>query len=203
MLTYFLKGLILGIAISMPVGPVSILCIQRTLFYGVRIGLITTVGSALADGVYASIAAFGLTVVATFLTGYQLWIHIIGGIFLFYLGITILKSPTKNLQLNQVKVITIPQAFISAFFITITNPITIFSFIAIFAGAGLAVSGSFENAIFLVLGLICGSISWEFILSLTVKLILQQRLNSKMMRFINYISGSTILVFALLSFRIV
>ena len=78
----YIQGFIIGVAISMPLGPVSILCIQRTLYYGIKIGFITIVGSALADGIYGSIAAFGLSSISQFLTGYQYWIHITGSIFL-------------------------------------------------------------------------------------------------------------------------
>lgn len=199
----FIQGVIIGAAISMPMGPISILCIQRTLFYGIKIGLITAIGSALADGVYGSIAAFGLSTIADFLSGYQMWIHIIGGLFLVYLSIIIFRSPPRVIDTELHRGTTSTRAFVSAFFLTITNPITIFSFMALFAGLGLgSIHGGTHDAILMVLGIMTGSTLWEFLLSLFIKGILHKRLNMTMMRIINYISGSTILAFAALSFKL-
>jgi threonine/homoserine/homoserine lactone efflux protein len=198
-----LKGIILGIAISMPMGPISILCIQRTLFYGIKIGLITAIGSALADGVFGSIAAFGLSAIADFLTGYQIWIHVFGGIFLIYLGIMMLRSPPHTINTELQRSTTSLRAFASAFFLTITNPITIFSFMAVFAGLGLgSIHNGYQEAIIMVLGIMIGSTLWEFSLSISIKAIFQHRINTNSMRIINLISGSTILAFAALSFKI-
>lgn len=199
----FLKGLILGIVISMPMGPISILCIQRTLFYGVKIGLLTAIGSALADGVFSCIAAFGLTAIADFLTGYQTWIHIIGAMFLIYLGISMLRSAPRKIEAEVTRSTTSMRALISAFFLTITNPITIFSFMAVFAGIGMgSAQGGYNDALLLVLGIMTGSTLWEFTISMGVKLIFQRRINETLMRIINYVSGSTILAFAALSFKL-
>lgn len=199
----FLKGLILGIVISMPMGPISILCIQRTLFYGVKIGLLTAIGSALADGVFSCIAAFGLTAIADFLTGYQTWIHIIGAMFLIYLGISMLRSPPRKIEAEVTRSTTSMRALISAFFLTITNPITIFSFMAVFAGIGMgSAQGGYNDALLLVLGIMTGSTLWEFTISMGVKLIFQRRINETLMRIINFVSGSTILAFAALSFKL-
>lgn len=199
----FIQGVVIGIAISMPMGPISILCIQRTLAYGIKIGLITAIGSAFADGVYGSIAAFGLTAIADFLSGYKTWIHVIGSVFLLYLGIMILRSPPRNFQTEIQTTTTSTRALVSAFFLTITNPITIFSFMALFAGLGLgSMQTSAHAAIFMVLGIMTGSTLWEFVLSISIKALFHKRINNTMMRIINYISGSTILAFAALSFRL-
>jgi len=199
----YIKGFIIGIAISMPLGPISILCIQRTLFYGIKIGFITTVGSALADGIYGSIAAFGLSSISRFLTGYQYWIHIAGSIFLLYLAIMILNSPPRTIDTTLKTETSFIKAFVSAFLLTITNPITIFSFLALFASIGLGSTrhGTHE-ALLMVLGIVSGSMTWEFLLSLSIKGIFYKHMNHTMMRIINYISGSTIIAFAALSFRV-
>lgn len=203
MTSLFLKGIITGIALSMPMGPISILCIQRTLYYGIRIGLITAIGSALADGVFGSIAAFGLTAISDFLSGYQFWIHLLGAAFLLYLGIIMLRTPPRVIDTDLQQTTTSTRAFVSAFFMTITNPITIFSFMALFAGLGLGNVGSgYLGALWMVSGIMIGSTLWEFSLSLSVKAIFHKRINPRLMRIINYISGSTILAFAALSFKL-
>jgi threonine/homoserine/homoserine lactone efflux protein len=200
---FFIKGLFLGIAISMPLGPISILCIQRTLFYGIKIGLLTAIGSALADGVYGSIAAFGLTAIAEFLSGYQFWIHLIGAAFLIYLGIKMLRSPPRSITTKLQESTTSLHAFVSAFFLTITNPLTIFSFMALFAGLGIGnIQHGYHQALLMVAGIITGSTLWEFSISLAAKIALHSRMNATMLRIINFISGSTILTFAALSFRL-
>ncbi len=136
MLALFLKGLVIGLAIAAPVGPISVLCIQRSLSDGFKIGFMTGIGAALADGTYGLIAGFGLTTISSMLVAQQFWIRIIGGLFLLYLGIkTFLTSPrqqstTKNSEKSSW------HACATSYFLTMTNPITILSFIAVFAGLG-------------------------------------------------------------------
>src|SRR5579863_5838660 len=96
MVTLFLKGLIIGFAIAAPVGPIGILCIQRSLHDGFKIGLLTGLGAAFADGTYGLIAGFGLTAVSSFLIAYQFWIRLIGGLFLLYLGIKLFFTTPKE-----------------------------------------------------------------------------------------------------------
>src|SRR5207244_8820210 len=94
---FFVRGLIIGFSVAAVVGPMCVLCIQRTVHKGQLYGLISGLGIATADAVYGSIAAFGLTVIATFLFSQQLWIRLIGGLFLVYLGIkTVLSRPAER-----------------------------------------------------------------------------------------------------------
>ena len=203
MMTLFFKGLILGVAISMPMGPISILCIQRTLAHGIKIGLCTAIGSAFADGIFGSIAAFGLNSVTIFLKNYSLLLHTIGGLALTYLGIKIILSKTEPIQHNMNVTSTKAfRAFISAFFLTLTNPITIFSFMAFFAGIGFATQGQNDAAhvFVLITGLMLGSTLWEFALSLSMKTMLYQRLSETLMKKLNFASGTILLGFAAISF---
>src|SRR5580765_8151140 len=96
MVTLFLKGLIIGFAIAAPVGPIGILCTQRSLHDGFKIGLMTGLGAALADGTYGLIAGFGLTALSSLLIAQQFWIRVIGGLFLLYLGIKLILSPART-----------------------------------------------------------------------------------------------------------
>src|SRR5438477_6261314 len=95
--SFFARGLLIGFSIAATVGPMSVLCIQRTLNRGQLYGLVSGLGIATADGVYGSIAAFGLTLITNFLVSEQMWIHLIGGLFLIYLGIkTIITKPAER-----------------------------------------------------------------------------------------------------------
>src|SRR6185295_11026735 len=96
MLALFLKGLIIGFAIAAPVGPIGVLCIQRSLHDGFKIGLMTGFGAALADGTYGLIAGFGLTALSSLLIDHQFWIRLIGGLFLLYLGIKLFLTQPRE-----------------------------------------------------------------------------------------------------------
>ncbi len=88
-LSFFVRGLLIGFSIAATVGPMCILCIQRTLHKGQIYGLVSGLGIATADAVYGSIAAFGLTLITNFLVNQQGWVRLIGGLFLIYLGLKI------------------------------------------------------------------------------------------------------------------
>ncbi|WP_430510075.1 LysE family translocator [Gottfriedia solisilvae] len=156
-----LKSFILGFSVSAPVGPIGLLCIQRILTRGRTAGFVTGFGAATANLIYASIAAFGFSVVSSFLVEQQLVFRVIGGVFLFYLGIkTFIKKPSNtaaNLEGESIFAM-----FLSTFVLMITNPVTILNFVAMFAGLGFEqdstsslvavtlISGVFLGAIFLV-----------------------------------------------------
>ncbi len=162
----FLKGLVFGFSIAAIVGPIGLLCIRRTLVAGRMSGFISGLGAALADAAYALIAALGLTAISGFLLNYQSVLQLLGGLFLCYLGIqTFLSKPTEVSQ-GAVKT-NLLNDFISTFFLTLTNPMTILSFIAIFAGLGLAASSNdYLAGILLVSGVFVGSTIWWLMLSI-------------------------------------
>jgi len=185
------------------VGPMSILCIHRTLNFGQRYGLISGMGIATADAIYGSIAAFGVTVISSFLVSQQIWIHLIGGMFLVYLGIkTILTRPAERAAAAQAN--NFFGAYASTLLLTLTNPLTILSFAAIFAGIGIGVvSKSYLSAAIVVLGVFSGSLLWWCILTSGVSLV-RGRLTPNWLLWINRVSGSIIGIFgviALLSLR--
>jgi threonine/homoserine/homoserine lactone efflux protein len=198
MLILFLKGLIIGFAIAAPVGPIGILCIQRSLHDGFKIGLMTGLGAALADGVYGLIAGFGLTAVSSLLVAQQFWIRLIGGIFLLYLGIKMLFARPGERAATSSKDKSAWHACLTTFFLTLTNPMTILSFVAVFAGLGLGSAGTdYMHAIMLVAGIVLGSASWWLLLSGGVAFILHHRISPAAMRVINLISGGIMLAFGL------
>lgn len=195
MITLFLKGLIIGFAIAAPVGPIGVLCIQRSLHDGFKIGLMTGLGAALADGTYGLIAGFGLTALSSLLITHKYWIQIVGGLFLLYLGIKLFFTAPREKSASKSDK-SLWHALGTTYFLTLTNPATILSFVAVFAGLGLGtINPSYFDAIILVAGITIGSGVWWFLLSSGVAFILHHRLNETMMRGINRFSGIIIFVF--------
>lgn len=197
MLSLFIKGLIIGFAIAAPVGPIGVLCIQRSLHDGFRIGLMTGLGAALADGTYGLIAGFGLTALSSLLMTHQFWIRLIGGLFLLYLGIKLFFSPPREKSSGKSDRSSW-HALGTSYLLTLTNPATILSFVAVFAGLGLGtINPSYRDAIILVMGITIGSTIWWMILSGGVAFMLHHRLSAGMMQGINRFSGVTIFSFGL------
>ncbi|QJW48725.1 LysE family transporter [bacterium BFN5] len=197
-LFFFLKGLILGFSIAAPVGPIGILCIRRTLAYGMTFGFVSGVGTATADAIYGAIAAFGLTAAARFLLDYQLYLKIIGGFYLLYLGINILMSK-PSIATTQVHDTSLSAAYISAFLLTLTNPMTILMFAAIFTGFGIGgINGDYYLSSTTVLGVFLGSLLWWLLLS-GITTILRSTFDYRKLRFTNIGSGLIITGFGLVT----
>ncbi len=194
----FLKGMLIGFSIAAPVGPIGILCIRRTIAYGRVVGLFTGLGAATADALYSIFAVFGLTIVTNFLIGQQFWLQTVGGGFLCYLGVKTMMSKA-SVQSAKAQGTKIWSAYISVFFLTITNPMTILSFIGIFAGLGFSNSQSnIISSSLLVLGVFLGSAFWWLLLSFVVSLV-KERIEYKILSVINRISGLIILLFGIAS----
>src|SRR3990167_3695223 len=178
MIYLFLKGFIIGLAIAAPVGPIGLLCIHRSLTNGFKMGLMTGLGAALADGVYGCVAGFGLTAVSSLLISHQLWIRAIGGLFLIYFGIKLFFTKSSDQLQNNNSERSSLHACATTFFLTLTNPMTILSFIAIFAGLGIGTAHpDFSHAAMMVLGVVLGSALWWFALSVSVSFFLHKRIN--------------------------
>jgi threonine/homoserine/homoserine lactone efflux protein len=196
-ITFLLKGLIIGFSIAAPIGPISVLCMRRTLAEGRVFGLVSGFGAATADMIYGCIAGFGLTLISNFLINQRIWLRFIGGAFLCYLGIkTFLAKPVE--QVVSVKGNSLIGDYASTFFLTLANPMTILSFAAIFAGFGLATGGGYTSAALLVLGVFIGSALWWLILSGTVS-VFRTKFNSHRLQWINRASGVIIAGFGLLA----
>jgi len=230
-LIFLLRGLIIGISIAAPVGPIGVLCIRRTLANGRASGFFSGLGAATADACYGSVAAFGLTFISSLLVGQQFWFRLIGGVFLCYLGVkTWLEKPASIAEreknkfakpdgtpadagLEEVPITEIhrnseesgnPRGlladYLSTFFLTLTNPMTILSFAAIFAGLGIASSdGSFLSALILVSGVFLGSGLWWLILSSATNLLRAKFLKPAGLRWVNWISGGIITSFGVIA----
>lgn len=196
---HFIKGVIIGLSIAVPVGPIGVLCIRRTLTQGRMIGFLSGLGAATADAFYGAIAGFGLTVLSNLLVGQQTGLRLIGGGLLCIIGVkTFLSKPAE--QGNSVEGNTRWGAYLSTFILTLTNPMTILFFAAVFAGLGVG-SGSdhYLSAGILVLGVFMGSASWWLVLSGFTGL-LRGMFNVNRMRWLNRISGLIIIGFGLIAF---
>ncbi len=196
--SFFVRGLLIGLSIAATVGPMSVLCIQRTINKGQLYGLVSGLGIATADAVYGGIAAFGVTLIANFLVSQQLWIRLIGGMFLLYLGIkTLLTRPAERAASASANGFV--GAYASTFLLTLTNPLTILSFAAIFAGIGVGgASKSYVSATIVVGGVLIGSTLWWCILTGGISL-LSSRFTARWLLWINRISGVIIALFGIIA----
>ncbi len=197
---FLLKGIILGLSIAAPVGPIGILCIRRTLANGMGIDFISGLGAATADALYGLIAALGISVVSVFLLDHQVYLRLSGGLFLLYLGFATFRSiPVEVSATAHENVKGFLGAYISTVFLTITNPMTILSFAAVFAGLGSDdKAGDYLSSVLLVVGVFSGSTLWWFILSGMVSA-LRQKFDKKRLRWVNRISGLIISGFGIFS----
>lgn len=195
-LSFLLKGIILGFSIAAPVGPIGILCIRRTLQFGRFSGLLSGLGAATADVIYACIAAFGLTFVSNILIAGQFWLQLIGGVFLLYLGWKTFFVKVNN-RTMEVTHTSLAEDFVSTFFLTLTNPMTILSFLAVFAGLGLSsIESTYFEAVSLVFGVFLGSSAWWLLLSEGVTLF-RKKVSDQVMRWINRLAGIIIICFGI------
>ncbi len=131
-----IKGLLIGIIVSAPMGPVGVLCIQRTMHRGRTVGLVTGLGASLSDMIYAIITGAGMTLVMAFVEQEQnvYWMKIGGSAILFAFGLhTLLSNPLKAIRRNKHKRGNLVHNFVTSFFLTLSNPLIIFLFIALFA----------------------------------------------------------------------
>ncbi len=198
-MNFFIKGLILGFSIAAPVGPIGLLCIRRTLAEGRWSGLITGLGAATADTIYGFVAAFGLTAISSLLLDYKMPIQLIGSAFLFYLAITIFFSkPTENME-RAPSAAALAHSYGSAVLLTLTNPTTILSFLAVFAGLGLvSEAGNYSGATFMVIGVFTGSALWWVMLSSGIEAI-RDKFTPQHMVWVNRISGVLITALGIFS----
>ncbi|MEO5885784.1 MAG: LysE family transporter [Candidatus Limnocylindrales bacterium] len=193
-----LRGLVLGSTIAAAVGPISLLCIRRTLAEGRMVGLASGLGVATADATYGAVAAFSLTAVTDLLVDWRRALGVGGGLFLLWLAwrtfraqpglpATETGSPRRGL----------PGAYLSTLGLTLTNPMTILSFAALFVGLGVT-AGDLAGAATMTLGVFLGSAAWWVVLTVAVGA-LRSRITPAWLRRINVASGLVIGAFALVA----
>ncbi|NOU73178.1 LysE family translocator [Paenibacillus sp. LMG 31458] len=198
MLIPLLKGILLGLSIAAPVGPIGILCIRRTITLGRLHGFLSGLGAASADAFYGFIAGFGLTLITSFLLDQKVLLQAVGGLFLCYLGVRTFRSKPAA-DAAKASGNTLFRSYVSTLMLTITNPMTIMSFLGSFAGLGMGGSQTgIASAVALVIGVFVGSALWWLALS-TVIGMLRDRIHVTAFRWINRISGVILTVFGLVA----
>jgi len=198
-LSLLARGLLLGFSIAAPVGPIGILCIRRTLVESRTAGFISGLGAATADALYGCVAAFGLTIVSATLLRGRVWMAWGGGLFLLWLGWrTITARPpalAADADATAPSSRSLWSAWASTFLLTVTNPMTILSFAAVFAGLGLgSIARGPASAAALVTGVFLGSAAWWFTLSGSVAL-LRSRVTTSGLTWVNRASGIVLVGF--------
>ena len=195
---FWLKGVVLGFSIAAPVGPIGLLCIQRTLDRGRQSGFISGLGAASADAVYGSLAAFGLSAVLIWLAPWQTAIQIGGALFLIGLGVMTMRKLPSMVQQGANSMTGLLKSYVSTFLLTLSNPATILSFLAIFSGAGLVSiqTSTGLSPLMMVIGVFCGSALWWLLLSFLVSIFRNRFLtDANLLRWINRVAGVILVAF--------
>lgn len=190
------KGLILGFSIAAPLGPIGLLCIKRTLEGGRLHGIFSGLGAASADALYGSLAAFGLAAVFQKFSWIQTWTQVLGSAFIIFLGVRYALSKFKD----EKKEISEKKAgkgrvYLTTFLLTMSNPVTIFAFLGMFAGAGVTDTSS---AIQVVVGIFSGSMLWWILLAFIAHW-LGKRLNARVLLWVNRVAGMALIGFGVYS----
>jgi len=201
---FFAKGLAIGFSIAAPVGPIGVLCIRRTLADGMRTGLAAGLGAATADAAYGAVAGFGLSSLSSFLVRQQAWLAFFGGGFLCYLGArTFFALPAgadwkalATAPRSLLRASGPADAYVSTLILTLSNPATILSFVAVFGSLGLGAAIDAFAATTLVAGVFLGSALWWLILSAGIGL-MRSRIVGARMRIINRVAGAVLFAFGL------
>lgn len=198
-----MSGVVMGLIAAVPIGPVNLICIRRTFAFGPLNGFVSGLGAALGDGVFAAITGLGLTWIAQLIEGYSTIIEVIGGGILVWIGYrTFIHPPLIPMSDEPCPekggATSLARAMASTFALTITNPATLLFFTSMFAGLGGLVggAGSFNDAAFVVAGVVGGSTGWWLVLTTLIGLF-HTRINEAAMRMINRGSGALLACFGL------
>ncbi len=190
---FFWQGAVIGFALAAPIGPVGILCVRRTLERGERYGLAIGASAAACDTAYSIVAAFGITLVADFITLEQYWIRLVGGIILLAIGYGVLRSrPLAD------KAMKAPRGhawdFVSSALLVFTNPLTLFAYAAAFAVIGVEnFVGHPVVGLLLVAGVFFGSLTWFALLTGLVHFF-KERVTRVGLTLVNRVAGSLLML---------
>ena len=202
-LTLLIKGFVIGAAASIPLGPIGVLCIQRTINKNRNAGFFSGMGAAISDTLYAIIAGFSLSYIIDLIQKYELMFEVTGAIVLFFLGIHIFRShPVKDVQKFRKKGNSYFQDFLITFLLTFSNPLGVFIFLAIFTGSGivLSIKEPFE-ALLVLTGIFSGACSWWFILTFVVSYF-RHKFTLNVLWWFNKITGILIMIFSVAAFTL-
>lgn len=196
--TLFLWGILIGVAVAAPVGPVNIICLQRTLQSGALVGFVSGLGAAFGDSMFGFLAAFGVKAVSDFLLKHEFIYQTVGGLFLLGFAVHIWRAH-PHLVMKQYPAGHLVRSMAGTFLLTVTNPLTILGFLAIYASAGLSDAGqSLAHASWLIAGVFAGSAFWWLILTTGARL-LRGRLNDRHLLLVNRSSAVVVAIFGALA----
>lgn len=187
------KGIIVGLLASIPLGPIGVICIQRTINKGRLSGFLSGVGAATADTIFAAIAGFSLTFVISYIEEKQILFQALGGVIVFLLGIKIFfTNPVRQLRRHKRKKNNLVEDYFSVLAVTITNPLAIFLFIALFASLGVVTDDTnWTHSLVTTSGVFLGAVLWWYILTTLVN-IFRTKFRLKQLWWINKLSGAAI-----------
>ena len=192
----FVKAVLLGLSVAAPVGPMALLCLRTTLAHGFAPGFLAGLGVAAGDAFYATLAAFGLRAAATLLTGQSLWLGVLGGAYLVWFGLGVIRQPLAEKAAGEGSRRGL-RAFATTFLLTLANPPTVMIFAAMFAGLGLAeAQRGTEGALAVVAGVALGSAGWWLFFATLVDR-LRDRLQGPVFLWVNRVSGAALVGFGL------
>lgn len=194
MTSYLLKGILIGLLFDLPVGAVGTMTVQRTWSFGFRAGLLTGLGSSVADCLYAVVGAFGLTLISDFLLQHQTLINILGGALIVFMGIRLLLKKGE-MALQQTKATSGVKMFLSSFAIGITNPAAILTFLFAFSYFGISGASGPQEGIGLVCGVFIGTYLWWGTLT-AVTCAVRRKTGSSGFRYMNQVFGMVLIMFA-------
>jgi threonine/homoserine/homoserine lactone efflux protein len=193
-MSLILEGIAVGLSIAAPVGAIGFLCIQQTLLGGIQLGIACGLGAATADMIYGLLVALGLKAFQSILLAYKTPLTLIGGLFIVYLGLRKFFS-VPTIKEGRADSRSLFSAYVTTFFLTLTNPATILDFMALFTGLSIDVSGYVQSVTF-VGGVFLGSALWWFLLCFAVGLF-RKRVSVQALRYINYGAGIAICSFGI------
>ena len=195
---FFLKGVVIGFAMAVPIGPAGVLCIRKTLAEGRPYGLVIGLGAATADMLCGCVAAFGLTMISDAITSHQFWLRLVGGVLLLFLGVRTLRARHKE-PVARLSYQGLLGSYLSVVFLGLTNPVTIVSFLGVFAAFGLGQSLNIISAYSPVLGVFVGSCLWFLALGY-VATFFRKRLDSGGLKWVNTIAGVLLILTGVAAF---
>lgn len=199
-LVLLLKGVIVGLLASIPLGPIGVICIQRTINKGRLSGFMSGIGAATADTIFATVAGFSLTLVINFIEEKQLIFQVVGGFIIMILGVSIFyTNPIRQLKRHRKNKSSILEDYLSVLFLTITNPMAVFLFVGLFAAVGIgSPGGNVFYAGILLSGVFLGAATWWLVLSSVVNRF-RAKFRLKQLWYINKISGGVIFILGLIA----
>lgn len=195
---FLLKGILIGLIIGVPIGAVGALCLQRSLLYGAKSGLVSGLGSSAADCLYAAMGAFGITLISDFLTKHRTIIYFIGGVLILAMGVSsLLKKRVCNAVAGDR--MSYPAMFMSSLGVGITNPAAIITFLIAFSYFGIDGKQGALNGAALVFGVFLGTLGWWIALA-TIAEVIKKKHDEKGFERVNRVFGIIMIFFSLVVF---